>query len=76
MQIHDLVKTIDKMTTDELLEHVRAMRHRRETLRPAAKKIVERAVKKESKARTTKVDKLVEGMSEDERQKLIALLGG
>jgi len=74
--MRDLVKPIDQMSDTELLEHVRAMRHRREVIRPARAKIVERAVKKESKARVGKVDKIVSTMSEEERLKLIALLGG
>lgn len=76
MQMKDLVKPIDAMSDAELLEHVRAMRHRREVIRPAARRIVEKAVKKESTARTKKVDKAIAGMSEEERLKLIQLLGG
>lgn len=76
MQMKDLVTPIDQMTDDELLEHVRAMRHRREVIRPAARRIVEKAVKRESTARTKKVDKAIAGMSEEERLKLIQLLGG
>jgi len=76
MQMRDLVKPIDQMSDDELREHIRAIRHRREVIRPARAKIVERAVKKESKVRTSKVDKLVSVLSEEERLKLIAALGG
>lgn len=74
MQIYDLVRTLDKMSEEELLEHVRAMRHRRETIRPAAAKRVERAEKKTVQARSKKTADLVSAMSEEERLKLIALL--
>lgn len=74
MQIQDLVVTIDKMTDEELLVHVRGIRHRREIIRPAAAKRVERAEKKVSKAKTKKLDTLLDAMSEEDRLKLIALL--
>ena len=74
MQIQDLVKTIDNMTDDELLARVREMRHRRETLRPAAANRVARVEKKASRAKVNKTADLVDAMSEEERLKLIALL--
>lgn len=76
MQIHDLVKPIDQMTDDELLERVRQLRHNRETLRPAARKIVERAVKKTVKAKVSKVAGLLDNLTEEQRLELIAKLGG
>lgn len=74
MQICDLVKTLDNMTDAELLEYVRAIRHRREVIRPAAKARVERAEKKTTRAKVNKVSGLVEAMSEEDRLKLITLL--
>ena len=76
MQIHNLVKTIDQMSDDELLERIREMRHRRETLRPAARARVERVEKKTSRVRVNKTADLVDKTSEEERLKLIALLSG
>ena len=76
MQIRDLVKPIDQCTTEELLERVRGMRHRRETARPVAKAKAERAEKKATRAASTKVDKAVDSMSEEDRLALIKLLGG
>lgn len=76
MQIHDLITPIDKQTDEQLLERIRQMRHRRETARPVAKAKAERADRKETRTRATKVDKVVDSMSPEERAKLIALLGG
>ncbi len=76
MQLRNLVKPIDQMSDDELREHVRGIRHRRETVRPAAKRIVEKAVKKVTQARVKKTAGLLDGMSEEDKAKLIALLGG
>jgi hypothetical protein len=73
MQIHDLVKTIDKMTNEELLEHVRAMRHRREVARPVARQKVERAEKKATVAKAKKGDKLLASLTPEQ---LIELLQG
>lgn len=76
MQIHDLIKPIDQQNDDELLERLRALRHNRETLRPAARKIVERAVKKTTKAKVTKAASLLDNLTEEQRLALIAKLGG
>jgi len=76
MQIADLVKPIDQCTDAELLERVRAMRHRRETLRPAARARVERVEKKATRAKINKTADLVGQLSDEERLKLIAMLGG
>ena len=74
MQIQDLVKTIDKMTDAELHEHIRGMRHRRETIRPAARARVERVEKKATRVKVNKAISLFDNVSEDERLKLIAML--
>lgn len=76
MQLKNLVTTIEQMSDEQLHEHVRAMRHRREVVRPAAKRIVEKAVKKTRTARDKKLDASVAALSDEDRAKLIALLGG
>lgn len=76
MQIRDLVKPIDQCTTEELLERVRAMRHRREQARPVAKQKAERAEKKAVRQRSTKIEKTVDNMSDEEKLTLLKLLGG
>lgn len=74
MQIHDLVKPIELMSDEELLSHVRGIRHRREVIRPARVARVERAEKKVTRAKTKKLDTLVDAMPDEDRLKLIALL--
>lgn len=73
-QIHDLIQTIDTLSDEELLERIRATRHRRETLRPVAAKKVERAEKKSSRAKVNKAAAIVEDMTEEQRAQLILLL--
>ena len=74
MRLGDLVKPIEKMTNDELLEHLRAIKQRRSVERPAHRAYVERAEKKESRGKMKKVGSLLDNLSEEERQALIAQL--
>lgn len=74
MQLKDLVKPIDEMTVEELHEHLRNVRHRRSVERPASKAIVERAEKKASRGRVSTVDKLLDGLSDEDKARLIEQL--
>lgn len=74
MQLKDLVKPIDSMTEDELMAHLRLVRHRRSVERPAQRAHIERAEKKESKSKMSAIDKLLDGMSDEEKAKLLAQL--
>lgn len=74
MQMSDLVKPIDQLSDDELLERIRAMRHRREVLRPAKKAHIERAAKKVTKVKDKKTNALLAAMSSADRAALIAIL--
>lgn len=74
MKIEGLVKTIDQMTDAELMERVQQLRHSRETVRPAAAKHVERAETKTSRRKVSSVEKLLEGLSEEERASLLTQL--
>lgn len=74
MQMKDLVKPIDAMTEDELMDHLRAVRHRRSVERPAQRAHIERAEKKESKSKMSAIDKLLDGMSDEDKAKLLAQL--
>lgn len=76
MQLHDLVKPINDMSDEELGQRLRELRHKRDVVRPAAKKHVERAAKKGTQARVTKVADLFGNMSEAEKAELIKALGG
>jgi len=64
------------MTEDELHEHVRSIRHNKYVAKPAKAKRVQEVEKKESKHRTSKVDKVVAGMSVAEKAQLLLLLEG
>lgn len=76
MKIHDLVKPLDQMTDEELLIRVREIRHRRETLRPAAKARAARVEKKTTRKVVDKTAKLLDNLTEAERLALIARLTG
>jgi len=76
MRLTDLVKPIDQCTEEELLERLRYVRHNREIARPVAAKVAERAERKSSGKRMSTLEKLVEGMSESDRAKLIESLKG
>ena len=71
MQLKDLVKPLDQMTDDELMTRLRTVRHSRETIRPAARKRVERVEVKAARLRVTTMDKMLEGMSDSEREDLL-----
>lgn len=66
-QLLDLVVPIESQTDEDLRIRLNALRHRRETLRPSAKKHKEKAVKKIKKEKSSKVikaaTKAIEGMS-------------
>ena len=74
MQLKDLVKLIDQQTDDELLARLREIRHNREVIRPAARKRVERAETKTARKEAAGLNKLVENLSDAEREKLLAKL--
>lgn len=74
MQLGDLVKPLDKMSDDELLERLRQVRHNRTVARPAAKAHVERAEKKVTRAKSKKATDLLSSLTPEERQKLIEQL--
>lgn len=76
MQLTDLVKPLDQCSDEELLERLRAIRHNRNTVRPAAKSHAKRAAKKGQQSRLNKVENLLSGLSEEERLQLLTELGG
>ena len=63
------------MTDEELEARLQFIRHKRDVVRPAAKKHVERAEKKGSQGRVTKAADLFGGLSEADKQQLLQLLG-
>ena len=71
LQLDQLVKPIEEMTSEELISHLREIRKRREITRPAARKIVERAEGKVSRNKLSAAEKLLASLSEDERNQLL-----
>lgn len=76
MNLADIVKPIDRMTDEELLERLREIRHRRSIERPAAKAIVDRAERKATRGKLSAIDKLLAGLSEEDRARLLEQLEG
>ncbi len=76
MQLTDLVKPIEDCTDEELLERLRKIRHNRNTVRPAAKTHAKKEAKRGQQGRMNKVEKLLEGLTEEQRKQLILELGG
>lgn len=74
MQLGDLVKPLEKMTNEELIEHLRQVKQRRSVERPAHRAHVERAEKKTSRAKSKKVSTAFGNLTDEERQKLIEQL--
>lgn len=74
MQLLDLIKPLEQMTDEELQEHLRRVRHNRDFIKPAAKNIVKRAAKKTSNKSVSGADKLISGLSEEEKRALIMQL--
>ena len=71
MQLGDLVKPIEDMTDDELRERLQGVRQRQSVERPAAKARAAKKEKKETRKRLTPIQKLLEGLSEEEIQALL-----
>lgn len=80
MKLKDLVKPLDEMSDEELHERLRNIKHNRSVERPAVKKrAADEKVKEEGRARRvakSKVDKIVDKMSDDQRADLIKQLQG
>lgn len=76
MQLNDLVKPIEQMTDEELLERLRVIRNNRNTVRPAGQARAKRAAKKGTQARVKKVESMIDGLTEEQKQQLILELTG
>lgn len=74
MKLEQLVKPVDQQSDEELLERLRTIRHNREIERPAAKRIVKKAIEKTSRGKVSKVEKMLEGLSDAERDVLLKQL--
>jgi glutamyl-tRNA reductase len=76
MDLSKLIKPIDLMTDEELKERLKEIRHRRETVRPAAQEHKRKAATKKVAPVVSKLDKLLAGMSPAEREELLRSLEG
>ena len=74
MKLHQLIKPIDQCSNDELIERLRTVRHNREVARPVAKRKEAIAEKKTSRAKVTKADKLVDSLTDEQKQALLEQL--
>lgn len=74
MKLEDLVKPIDQLTDEELLERLRGIRNNRMVLRPAAKAHSDRAEKKETRKKVDKVTDMFANLSAADKEALIKQL--
>lgn len=74
MQLKDLVKPIDQMNDEELLERLRHIRHRRTVERPVAKAKEAKEQKRASRGRMSALDKALEALSPEDRATLMKSL--
>ena len=73
-QLRDLIKPISEMSDAELLEKIRSIRKNKYEIRPAKVKHTERAARGDSHRAVSKLGKLAQGLSEEEREELIKSL--
>lgn len=71
MQLTDLVKPIDQLSDDELLEKLRMIRNNRSVVRPAGQARAVRAAKKGGQGRVSKVEDLLKGLTQEEIKLLL-----
>jgi uncharacterized tellurite resistance protein B-like protein len=76
MRLRDLTKDVSTMSEEELIEHVRGIRHNKYVAKPAVAKRVADVEKKEKNKAVRKTDDLIDAMSEADRLALIKLLEG
>lgn len=76
MQLHDLVKPLEELSDEELMEKIRRVRTNRTVERPAGKARAKRTAKKATTSKVKKVsNKLnIGAFSDEQRAQLIALL--
>lgn len=74
MQLKDIVKKIEDMTDEELLDHLRAVRRRRTTDRPVAKAKAAKIETKKLRSRMSAIDKLLATLSPEDQAELMKSL--
>ena len=76
MDLSKLVKPIDMMTDEQLRERLKEIRHRRDVERPAAENHRRKSATKKVAPVVSKLDKLLAGMTAEEREELLKSLEG
>lgn len=80
MKLSDISKPLEEQSDEELIERLRQIRHNRTVERPAVKKrAADEKVKIEGRAKRaakTKVEKMMDKMTDEQREALIEQLKG
>lgn len=76
MQLKHLVKTLDEMSDEELLERLRQVRHNREVAKPVAKAKAAKVEKRASNKKLNTARDLLENLSLEDREALLKQLQG
>lgn len=71
MRTEDMITSLDQLSDDELMERLRQVRHNREVARPAAARKTAKVEARQSRVKHSTAEKLLAGLSDAERQKLI-----
>lgn len=74
MNLTDLTKRISDMSEEELLEHVRQIRHNREVARLGKQAHVKREVKRESRTASKSISLQLDKLTPEQRAALLAQL--
>ncbi len=72
--LRDLVTSITDMDSEDIAEVIKGIRHNKMIAKPAAQRRARKAETNRRKQTKSKMDKLLAGMSEEERAALIAML--
>lgn len=75
MHLKDLVTTLDQMTDDQLIEHLREIRHKKSQQVPQKVAKAEKAATKVAKRRMSNLEALLATLSPAEREALMTQLG-
>lgn len=76
MKLDNVTKDLRNMSDQELREHVKHVRHNKYVARPAKAKHAADITKVEKRQAGSKINKVIDAMSDNEKQQLILLLGG
>lgn len=74
MKFKDLIKPIEEQTDEELRERLLQIRHNREVARPVAKRKAAKSAAKQSQKKLTSAEKLLAGLTDEEKEALIRKL--